>query len=454
MNSVCVAPRGGTLYACGCTNGKQQNFIPVKGADSAGHCPYPDPVVLPKGLEELKFVAAAADMGLFAALTPDGVLVAWGVAHKVDFPAHPTPLATGVTSFDVGARFVACVDRDGVLTVFGSVNGAWPSRTIAEPVKLTEHTFVAVAACGESLLALAADGSCHALGDKVNAGLQDSSPTQLVPLEGAPRAKMIALGSRHGALISADDELYVWGDGLSGALGDGKRHVVATPRAVLAAEAFGVDAGTGAPLHPVHVACTRGQPDCKRVRTKEGISPGQEGQRTHVVTNDGGLWVAGTTHKGLAGDHLHKTMQPAHDHLTFYRVGGRAADARHTPVPTGAAEDLGNAALAAVVARRMGMGSTAEFGKGGCTNYLTEARIVASQPAHIHSWAMSSDGRAFCWGCGSDGRTGLRGFMRGPGGSKRTMKCYVSTPSCVEALEERRVTAMASGRWWTLFIVD
>ena len=46
--------------------------------------------------------------------------------------------------------------------------------------------------------------------------------------------------------------------------------------------------------------------------------------------------MAGTTHKGLGADHLSKTMQPAHDHLEFYRVGGAAADADAPRLHTGA----------------------------------------------------------------------------------------------------------------------
>ena len=61
-----------------------------------------------------------------------------------------------------------------------------------------------------------------------------------------------------------------------------------------------------------------------------------EGPRLHVVTADGALWVAGTTHKGLGADHLSKTMQPARDHLEFYRVGGAAADADAPRLFTGA----------------------------------------------------------------------------------------------------------------------
>ena len=51
------------------------------------------------------------------------------------------------------------------------------------------------------------------------------------------------------------------------------------------------------------------------------------------------------------------------------------------------------------------------------------------------------------------GAAGLRALLRGPGGAKRALKCYVSTPSAVEALERRLVLAAAAGRYWSIFVV-
>ena len=78
---------------------------------------------------------------------------------------------------------------------------------------------------------------------------------------------------------------------------------------------------------------------------------------------------------------------------------------------------------------------------------------LSTQPTHIHSVAVSADGRCFAWGCGSDGRTGLRAFMRGPSGSKRLMKCYVSSPSVVEALEDKVVIDACACRNFTVYVV-
>lgn len=105
-----------------------------------------------------------------------------------------------------------------------------------------------------------------------------------------------------------------------------------------------------------------------------------EGPRIHVVTSDGALWMAGTTHKGLGANHLYKTMQPDRDHLSFYRVGGAAADVKASPVHTGAAEDLKDESMRAQCAWRMGMSDAALFGRDGQTNYLTDTKIVHSQP--------------------------------------------------------------------------
>ena len=43
------------------------------------------------------------------------------------------------------------------------------------------------------------------------------------------------------------------------------------------------------------------------------------------------MFIAGSCHKGLGANHLYKVMKPKRDHLTFYRVGGIAADG-NTPL--------------------------------------------------------------------------------------------------------------------------
>ena len=48
---------------------------------------------------------------------------------------------------------------------------------------------------------------------------------------------------------------------------------------------------------------------------------------------------------------------------------------------------------------------------------------------------------------------GLKAFF-GKNGSKRLMKCYVSTPSMVEALEKEKVLSVSCGKYWSFAIVQ
>jgi alpha-tubulin suppressor-like RCC1 family protein len=110
----------------------------------------------------------------------------------------------------------------------------------------------------------------------------------------------------------------------------------------------------------------------------------------------------------------------------------------------------------AVAARRMGMTSPEDFGRGAdrTTGYLSAVRVVHSVPSHIHSMALTDDARLFTWGCGSNGRCGLDAIVQIQGRKKRTMKCYVHCPSEIESLEGKRIVSAAVGKWWTWAIVD
>ena len=91
------------------------------------------------------------------------------------------------------------------------------------------------------------------------------------------------------------------------------------------------------------------------------------------------------------------------------------------------------------------------------TNYLVNTPIISSVASHIHSYALSASGELFGFGCGSDGRLGIPYFFK-KDGSKRSMKCYVSTPSRVGAVDSefqsKRVLAISVGKYWNFAIVE
>jgi hypothetical protein len=425
--------------------------------DKDGHCIFPSKIILPKSQEETKFIKVCADTGLFCVLTSSGALWGWGKERSGFSPLPAALIARNVLDCDVGrTRMFAIVEGGKLFAIEGKSQDQPPRKVPSQPspsalVSCSEVVIPGlaapithVAACHDTVVVRAEDGALWGCGSMLTCGqTKGANVWARIPIEDA--AILVALGSRHGAAVTADGVVWLWGDGVQGTLALGVRQAAAqTPIPCLLFR----DAG----LKVASISCTRGQPEPKRIMTAlDRFDSGQEGPRVHVVTCDGGLWIAGAAHKGLTANHVSKVMAPHEDMLRFYRVGGVAADVSASTVRTGAAEDLATEPERA--AWRMGMASAADFGRDGHTHYLDTSPIVGSQPSHIHSLAVARDGRLFAWGCGSDGRLGLRAFVRGPGGSKRRLKCYVSSPSVVEALEDRRVIAATCGRYWSLAIV-
>ena len=203
-----------------------------------------------------------------------------------------------------------------------------------------------------------------------------------------------------------------------------------------------------------HVAATRGQPHPKNTGFKDPA--GQEGPRTHLVTSCGKLLIAGTCHKGLGLDHLGKVLTAQRDHLRFYCVGSSACVEEGKTAwgvcLTGALE--GGLTPASVQAVQGAGGRSREEGGGGSNqgvHYLKDAHVTRSACASIHSFCIDSHGILRGWGCGSDGRLGLSNFFA-PNGSKRLLKCYVSSPSPLD-FARHRVVDVAVGRWWSFALV-
>eukprot|EP01059_Diplonema_ambulator_P028830 TRINITY_DN47808_c0_g1_i1.p1 TRINITY_DN47808_c0_g1~~TRINITY_DN47808_c0_g1_i1.p1 ORF type:complete len:456 (+),score=94.34 TRINITY_DN47808_c0_g1_i1:35-1369(+) len=424
--------KAGVLHITGVMQGKGKIFAPTsqKAVDTAGDCPYFTEVLFGDAGRVL-VTKVSADQGVFVCIDEGGG--AWAWSSKAFGPVGNAPTRVfkeGVVDCSAGCGFIVTVHTDGsVLCTTSAGNQPVPTP---DPIQACDSA-------NNKILLLSTVGDLY----QVSTNDKAMVPTRL-PLADGMKVQAFSCGSIHSAACTTSGEVFTWGFNQSGCLGNGNRKScgIDSPCKV------DIASPDGSVPFIRSVGCTKGQAGVAQVK-----GTGQEGPRTHLVDSNGGLYIAGTTHKGLGADHMNKTFMPEKDHLNFYKVGGKARDVKVSPpVPTGAAEDIAKSPAGA--ARRMGMQDLDEFGKGGCTNYLSGVRIVSSAPAHIHSAALSEDGRLFTWGCGSNGRTGLAAFMRGPGGSKRTMKCYVSTPTQVESIEAMRVLGYATGRWWTLAIID
>ena len=428
---------GGVLYAFGKISnsaGTSQTLIPVKGGvDSAGDCPFPSEVDF--GKNSPRIVKVSADCGTFGCIDVQGNVWGWSTRSYEEVTTEPkmvytTTDDTTAISIATGYGFIVVILSTGSCLILGKLPKPLTKKIFEPP----SGSFVSCDASQEGILLLNSECCLYQLGTSVAFKKSCDIPTAVPTLPS--RVVSFSIGSVHCAASLSDGSVMCWGDGESGCLGTGIRKLTTTPTTA------------ELPENVISVSCTKGQQRANRTGKKSG----QEGPRTHAITKTGSLWIAGSTHKGLGADHINKILFPDSDHVKFYKVGGKAADKHITDkVPTGAAEELKHNSKAAC--NRMGM-TDEEFGCEGFTNYLKDVAIVQTGAAHIHSAAVSSDGRLFSWGCGSNGRTGLMAFMRGPGGSKRTMKCYVSTPTAVEKFDDMSVLSMAIGKYWTLAIAN
>ena len=318
----------GRLYGCGMAKGGlHPSFLPSGSVDVDGDCSFP--AKLFPGASTL-FVRISCDLNTFSALDSCDNLWVWSMNDRLGFPLIPTILAAQPThqvggkfgDCSTGQDFVTAVNGDGDVFVLGKCRHVQKNlknigifqgkldcfQLILPPELLSRGGAMVCEACNKSIALLSKDGTLWVVTD---------DGIEWLSVISAP-VRSVSLGSLFGAAVSDDGkQLWVWGDGMSGNFGVGKR--ICSKEPIEVGEYF-----RSRHLCIAEAKCTRGQPGCKRA---EKPTAGQEGPRIHVVTTDGALYIAGTSHKGLCADHFGKVMAPAKDQLVFYRVGSSAQDA-------------------------------------------------------------------------------------------------------------------------------
>jgi alpha-tubulin suppressor-like RCC1 family protein len=180
----------GQVYSWG------SNGVGQLGDGSTTGATTPVPVDLPSGT----FTAVAAGSGHSLALTSDGAVFAWGA------------------------------------NLFGQL-GDGTTRATETPVAVASPagvTFTAVAAGGDHSLALSSTGTVYAWGANAYGQLGDGSTASVdAPVEVATPAGVtftaIAAGTGHSLALASDGQVYAWGFGASGQLGDGAKLDSLTP---------------------------------------------------------------------------------------------------------------------------------------------------------------------------------------------------------------------------------
>ncbi len=204
--------------------------------------------------------AIGAGDGHTEALHANGMVWGWGTIGSVG--AHATPqLIQGLSSIKAisgAGQFLIALRNDGTLWGVGSNSNGQLGTGIAHnayattPVQIVGIANVQSVAVGYNhVLALTADGSVWAWGSNASGQLAQplSTAYNAVPQKVASLKQVVSLfaGDSNSGAVYANGKVMVWGNGASGALGNGKVETtpVITPVAISALEA-GVGAGFGA----------------------------------------------------------------------------------------------------------------------------------------------------------------------------------------------------------------
>ena len=208
-------------------------------------------------------IAISAGISHSLALCSDGTLAAWGynlygqlgnntlTNSTVPVAVDLTGVLAGrtVVAIAAGGYFNLALCADGTLAAWGMNNngqlGNNSTTNSSVPVAVTltgvlaGRTVTTIAAGGSHCLALCADGTLVAWGNKTSGQLGSNSPSSNVPvpvvLTGVLAGKLItaiAAGNLHSLALCADGTIAAWGDNSYGQLGNKRTTSSSVPVAV------------------------------------------------------------------------------------------------------------------------------------------------------------------------------------------------------------------------------
>lgn len=344
---------------------------------------------------------------------PNLQLVGWGFdsalqgSATLGYGASPSLLANegelagkSVVATSSGGGHALVLTADGKIYAWGGNgvgqlgDGTQVSKSVPVQVDdsgvLAGKTVVAIAAGSSHSLALVSDGMVFAWGDNGSGRLGDgTTEMRLTPVavdtSGALAGKTvvaISAGQYHSLALTSDGQVFAWGYGFQGQLGNGSIDNQLTPVAV---DATGVLAG----------------------KTVTGISAGF--YHSVAVTNEGKVATWGFNTTGQLGNN---STSPSPVPVQVVATGSLAGKTV-TEIKAGSGFNLALTSNGQVHA--WGGNGSGQLGIGSTTNSLVPAlaggslagRTVTSIGAgNAHSTALTADGQPHVWGSDGYGELG------------------------------------------------
>jgi alpha-tubulin suppressor-like RCC1 family protein len=287
---------------------------------------------------------------------------------------------TGVVSIGHGLLHAVAVTSTGAVYAWGSNNksvfGASSPASSNVPVLMTAWpSAVAIAAGREQTYVLDASGGVWAVGENSEGELGDgsftdrSSPVQVSGLTSGVVA--ISAGSQHAVALMSNGDVYAWGRGNEGQLGDGLRTTSNVPVQVTGLSAAAIAAG---------------------------------GFHNLALTGGGAVYAWGSNANGQIGDNTNfRRNSPVSVTTLGSTIAGIAAGHTHSLAVT-----TSNAVLG------WGANGTYQLGLGHTTDKLVPTAIpgltgivaVGAGTGSHSSFAFASNGAVYGWGDNEFGRLG------------------------------------------------
>ena len=340
-------------------------------------------------VSESPAAAAASDLYIWGS-NSNGQL---GNGTTTDSPtpsAMTLPSGVSPVAAAAGSDFTLIIGSDGNLyATGGNADGQLGNDTTtdsATPVKVdfpAGVTPTAVAAGQDHSLALGSDGNVYAWGYNGFGQLGDNSVTNSsvpikVSLPAGVTATAVAAGSYTSEALGSNGQVYVWGDGNGGALGDGSMNETKVP--VTASLPAGV--------------------------TVSAIADGAA--HTLAIGSDGNLYAWGDGNMGQLGNGtIGHTVTPV--------VVSLPAGVSATQIAAGAQHSLAIGSDGKLYV--WGYNEYGQLGNGGANDLKTPAAIslaagvsaTAIAGGEDHSLAIGSNGAVYAWGYNANGQLGNGG---------------------------------------------